>query len=498
MTIPQQHTDLDDAPAPEDLEVPDDPFEDQEPSTRKRPRGNRTKRPAGDQVDGLGDIERVPPNDLAAERATLGGMMLSKDAIGDVIGVLQPGDYYRPAHKLIHDAILALFAKGEPADAITVAGELTRRGELVRAGGPGYLHDCANIAVGASSEYYAGIVHERAVFRRLSESGTRIANLGFVGEGDVHEVVDAAQSELFGVLGRDTSTEIRPLGATADSLADRIEARKNAKGGLQGVSTGFRDLDTLTGGLRPGQFVIVAARPAIGKSTLAVDFARACSIENKIPSALFSLEMGREEIEERIMSAHARISHQHMKTGDMTDDDWSRFARYYDDYANAPLFIDDSEHLTVMDVAAKARRLKQQHDIGLIVIDYIQLMKSGTRNPESRQQEVSDISRNLKLLAKQLRVPVVGLSQLNRGPEQRTDKRPMVSDLRESGSLEQDADIVILLHREDAYEKESPRAGEADLIVAKHRGGPTATITVGFQGHYSRFVDMVREDKLDR
>ncbi|MFI9789002.1 replicative DNA helicase [Kitasatospora sp. NPDC051984] len=488
MTIPHQHADLNDAP--DDLDVPEDPYDNQEPGPRKRSRAGRSGRDRDGQVGG---IEMVPPHDLAAEKATLGGMLLSKDAIGDVIGVLQPGDYYRPAHQLIHDAILAIFAKGEPADAITVAGELTRRGELQRVGGTDYLHDCANGAVGASAEYYADIVHERAVFRRLSESGTRIAGLGFAGKGDVHEVVDAAQSELFGVLGRDTSTEIRPLGATAESLADRIEARKHTKNGLQGVSTGFKDLDAVTGGLRPGQFVIIAARPAMGKSTLAVDFARTCSIENKIPSALFSLEMSREEIEERIMSAHARISHHHIKTGDMTDDDWSRFSRYYTDYAEAPLFIDDSEHLTVMDVAAKARRLKQQHGIGLIVIDYIQLMKSGTRSPESRQQEVSDISRSLKLLAKQLKVPVVGLSQLNRGPEQRTDKKPLVSDLRESGSLEQDADIVILLHREDAYEKASARSGEADLIVAKHRGGPTCTITVAFQGHYSRFVDMTRD-----
>ncbi|MFJ3793844.1 replicative DNA helicase [Kitasatospora sp. NPDC090091] len=481
MPIPHQHA---------ATYADEEPYDDELDPDALPGRGRRG--PRNDSAVGAGSIERVPPHDMAAEQATIGGMLISKDAIGDVIGVLRPEDYYRPAHELIHNAILALYAKGEPADAITVAGELTRRGELARAGGPGYLHDCANHAVAASAEYYAGIVHERAVFRRLSQSGVRIANMGFSGEGDVREVVDAAQSELFGVLGPERSTEVRPLSATADTLADRIEARKNAKGGLQGIPTGFLDLDTLTKGLRPGQFVIIAARPAMGKSTLAVDFARSCSIEHKIPSALFSLEMGREEIEERIMSAHARIPHHHMQSGDMTDDDWSRFARYYDDYASAPLFIDDSENLTVMDVAAKSRRLKQQHDIGLIVIDYIQLMKSGTRNPENRQQEVSEISRNLKLLAKQLKVPVIGLSQLNRGPEQRTDKRPMVSDLRESGSLEQDADIVILLHREDAYEKESPRAGEADLIVAKHRGGPTATITVAFQGHYSRFVDMTR------
>jgi replicative DNA helicase len=423
--------------------------------------------------------------------AILGGMLLSKDAIGDVIEVLKPADYYRPAHESIHHTILDLFARGEPVDAITVTAELTRRGDITRVGGPAYIHGCVSVATtSGSAAYYAGIVAERAVFRRLGEAGVRIAGWGYAGQGQPNEAVDAAQAELYNVIGHRASEEIRPLGATAESLADRIEQRRNAKGGLQGIATGFTDLDSLTKGLRGGQFIIIAARPAMGKSTLAVDVARNCSVKNKIPSVLFSLEMGREEIEERIMSAHARIPHHHLKSGEMTDEDWTRFARYLPEYEQAPLFIDDSEHLTVMDIAAKARRLKQQRGIGLVVIDYIQLMKSGMRQAENRQQEVSDISRSLKLLAKQLDVPVVGLSQLNRGPEQRTDKKPMMSDLRESGSLEQDADIVILLHREDAYEKESPRAGEADLIVAKHRGGPTATITLAAQLHYSRFADM--------
>ncbi|MFF4653587.1 replicative DNA helicase [Streptomyces sp. NPDC001380] len=441
---------------------------------------------------GQSTLDRVPPHDLVAERGALGGMMLSKDAIGDVIETgLKPGDYYRPAHSLIHAAILDLYTRGEPVDAITVTGELTRRGEIGQIGGPDYIHQCVRASeFAASAASYAEIVRERAVFRRLGETGVRIANMGFAGVGDASEVVDTAQSELFGVLQERAGEEVLPLGATALSLADRIEERKNRKGGLRGLPTGFKDLDSLTNGLMGGQFVIIAARPAMGKSTIAVDMARNCAIKHKIPTALFSLEMGRQEIEERIMSAQARIPHHHIKSGEMTEDDWARFARVFPDYSAAPLYIDDSEHLTVMDISAKARRLKQQKDLGLVIIDYIQLMKSGGRQAESRQQEVSDISRSLKLLAKQLNVPVIGLSQLNRGPEQRTDKRPVVSDLRESGALEQDADIVVLLHREDAYEKDSPRAGEADLIVAKHRGGATATITVAFQGHYSRFVDM--------
>lgn len=443
-------------------------------------------------VDGF---ERVPPQDLAAEQSVLGGMLLSKDAIADVVEVLKPHDYYRPAHELVHSAILDLYARGEPADPITVASELTKRGELVRAGGPGYLHTLVNsVPTAANAEYYAEIVHERAVLRRLVEAGTRIAGMGYAAEGDVDEIVNAAQAEIYAVTEQRTSEDYAPLSDIMEGALDEIEAIGSRQGQMSGVPTGFADLDALTNGLHPGQMIVIAARPAMGKSTLALDFSRACSITNGLPSVIFSLEMGRNEIAMRLLSAEARVALHHMRSGNMTDDDWTRVARRMPDVTNAPLYIDDSPNLSMMEIRAKCRRLKQRNDLKLVVIDYLQLMQAGgSRRAESRQQEVSDMSRNLKLLAKELEVPVIALSQLNRGPEQRTDKKPMVSDLRESGSIEQDADMVILLHREDAYEKESPRAGEADLIVAKHRNGPTATITVAFQGHYSRFVDMTRE-----
>jgi replicative DNA helicase len=255
------------------------------------------------------------------------------------------------------------------------------------------------------------------------------------------------------------------------------------------VPTGFADLDELTNGLHPGQMVIIAARPAMGKSTLGLDFCRAASIHHNMASVIFSLEMTRNEITMRLLSAEAKIPLNHMRNGNMNDDDWTRLARKMGEVSSAPLFIDDSPNMTMMEIRAKARRLKQRHDLRLIVIDYLQLMTSG-KKVESRQIEVSEFSRQIKLLAKELEIPVVALSQLNRGAEQRADKRPMVSDLRESGSIEQDADMVILLHREDVYEKESTRPGEADIIVAKHRNGPTRDLTVAFQGHYSRFVDM--------
>ena len=270
---------------------------------------------------------------------------------------------------------------------------------------------------------------------------------------------------------------------------DEIEAIGSRGGMLTGVPTGFADLDALTNGLHAGQMIVIAARPAIGKSTLALDFARAAAIRNGMTTVLFSLEMGRNEITMRLLSAESRVSLQTMRTGQMNDDDWARLARRMSEVADAPLFIDDSPNMSMMEIRAKCRRLKQRHDLKFVIVDYLQLMSS-PRRVENRQQEVSELSRSLKLLAKELQVPVVALSQLNRGPEQRTDKKPLLSDLRESGSIEQDSDVVILLHREDHYEAESPRAGEADLIVAKHRNGPTATVTVAFQGHYSRFVDM--------
>ncbi|MFF7994064.1 replicative DNA helicase [Kitasatospora xanthocidica] len=449
----------------------------------------------GDGGGGADGFERVPPQDLAAEQSVLGGMLLSKDAIADVVEVLKPADYYRPAHEMVHGAILDLYARGEPADPITVAGELTKRGELQRVGGASYLHTLVNsVPTAANAEYYAQIVHERAVLRRLVEAGTRIAGMGYAAEGDVDEIVNAAQAEIYAVTEQRTNEDYAPLADIMEGALDEIEAIGSRNGQMSGVPTGFADFDALTNGLHPGQMIVIAARPAMGKSTLALDFARACSIHHKLPSVIFSLEMGRNEIAMRLLSAEARVALHHMRSGNMTDDDWTRVARRMPDVSEAPLFIDDSPNLSMMEIRAKCRRLKQRNDIKLVVIDYLQLMQSGgSRRAENRQQEVSDMSRNLKLLAKELEVPVIALSQLNRGPEQRTDKRPMVSDLRESGSIEQDADMVILLHREDAYEKESPRAGEADLIVAKHRNGPTATITVAFQGHYSRFVDMTRD-----
>ncbi|MGA1678997.1 MAG: replicative DNA helicase [Candidatus Nanopelagicales bacterium] len=436
------------------------------------------------------DPTRLPPQDIAAEQGVIGAMLLSKDAIAEVIEELKTHDFYKTQHQTIYETVLDLYGRGEPADAVTVAAELTRLGELNRIGGPAYIHTLvASVPTAANAAYYARIVREKAILRRLVEAGTRIINMSYDEQGEVDDLVDRAQVEVYEVTDRRTSDDYQRLQDLLNNALSEIEAIANHDGALIGVPTGFNELDTLLNGLQPGQLIMVAARPGMGKSTIGLDFARAASIKGKMTSAIFSLEMARNEIVMRLLSAESSIALQSMRSGKMSDSDWQRLARKMSAISDSPLFIDDSPNLTISEIRAKCRRLKQKHDLKLVIVDYLQLMSSGKR-VESRQQEVSEFSRSLKLLAKELEVPVVAISQLNRSPEQRQDKRPMLSDLRESGSLEQDSDVVMLIHREDAYDRESPRAGEADLIVAKHRNGPTSTVTVSFQGHYSRFVEM--------
>jgi replicative DNA helicase len=735
----------------------------------------------GVRVESGGSVfDRQPPQDITAEQSVLGGMLLSKDAIANVIEVLRTGDFYRPAHQSVFDCILDLYGRGEPADPVTVSAELERRGELLRIGGAPYLHTLiSTVPTAANAGYYAEIVAGKAVLRRLVEAGTRIVQLGYHGAdgADVDEVVDRAQAAVYEVTERRMSEDYIALEELLQPTMDEIDAIASRGGASAGVPTGFVDLDAVTNGLHPGQMVIIAARPGIGKalaldtplatptgwttmgdvavgdqlvgadgrptavvaatgvmrerpcyevefsdgtvivadqehqwltqtragstevrttgdiaatlqcptadqrldhsvvncrpldlpdqdlpiapyslgawlgagssrpddvtgfdpevavldgthippvylrgslpqrrallaglldtggtvtpggsvqfcatspqlvrdvrelvvslgyrcgispapagtrytltfstddevfrlegqllahkqrrqhsarsdvrdivdvrpvrsvpvrcvqvdnadhlylagesmipthnSTLGLDLARSCSVAHGMASVIFSLEMSRTEIVMRLLSAEAKIRLSDMRSGRMSDDDWTRLARRMGEISEAPLFIDDSPNMTMMEIRAKARRLKQRNDLRLIVIDYMQLMSSG-KKVESRQQEVSEFSRHLKLLAKELEVPVVTISQLNRGPEQRTDKKPMLADLRESGSLEQDADMVMLIHRPDAWERDDPRAGEADLILAKHRNGPTTTVTVAHQLHYSRFNDMAQ------
>jgi replicative DNA helicase len=679
--------------------------------------------------DAPAEVGRQPPQDPIAEQSVLGGMLMSKDAIADVLERLSYGDFYKPAHQTIFEVILDLFGRGEPADPVTVAAELDRRNLLRRAGGAPYLHTLiATVPTAANAGFYASIVAEKATLRRLVEAGTRVVQYGYAGaEGaDVADVVDRAQAEIYDVTNRDRREDYVALADLLQPTMDELDDLATRGGLARGVPTGFIELDEVTNGLHPGQMITVAARPGVGKalalatalptptgwttmgdvavgdellgadgkptrvvaatlvmhgrpccdvefsdgtvitadehhqwitrsgvrttaqlatgdaiptpravelpaaqnvsddpyvvgrwlggdrsavlrgydtvvwrylrgsrpqrqtmlrgvldaaavtggpgdtftiaapwreaehralaadllctlghvvapgwpgepitvlardrtvtavrarhcvpvrcvqvdnddhlylagrgmvpthnSTLALDFMRSCSIRHQMASVIFSLEMSKSEIVMRLLSAESRIKLADMRSGRMSDDDWTNLARRMSDISEAPLYIDDSPNLTMMEIRAKARRLAQKTDLRLVVVDYMQLMTSGKKF-ESRQQEVSEFSRTLKLLAKELDVPVVAISQLNRGPEQRTDKRPVISDLRESGGIEQDSDVVILIHRPDAFDRDSPQAGEAELILGKHRAGPTKTVTVASQLHYSRFTNMAR------
>ena len=433
---------------------------------------------------------RVAPHNLEAEQSTLGGMLLSEEAVAEVIEITSGADFYASKHELIYDAVVTLFGRGEPTDVIAVTDQLNKNGNLLKAGGADYLHSLTSyVPTAANAGYYAKIVADKAVLRRLIDAGTNIAHAGSESQGAVEDLVNHAQADIDRVASQNAKDDYVGLSDSLEDAIREIESAQNRGGDMTGIATGFTDLDAYTHGLHPGQLIIVAARPAVGKSTFALDIARHAAVKQKKATIFFSLEMGRAEIAMRMLSAESSIYLQSMRKGTVTEADWAKLASVRGSINDAPLFIDDSPNMSLVEIRAKCRRLAQQVDLKMVVIDYIQLMSSG-KKVESRQQEVSEFSRALKLLAKELQIPVVALSQLNRQAEQSKDKRPEISHLRESGSLEQDADVVVLLHREGIYERDHPRAGEADIILAKQRNGPTGTVVVAFHGQYSRFVNM--------
>ncbi|KFG10598.1 replicative DNA helicase [Streptomyces scabiei] len=434
----------------------------------------------------------APPHSLDAEKAVLRAMLANQDAIADIVEALHDVDFYRPAHGLIYTTILDLYARGEPHDQVAVAAELAKQQQLEQAGCSDYLNSVASGIAGRSATWLkqAERVQALAVLRRTREAAVHIENLATdAGEEDADRIADAAQAEIFAATARHRSglPPAYVLGDIMEGLLDELEAPDRT-----GLPTGFTDLDALTGGLHPGQLIVIAARPSLGKTTLALDLLRTVSIKHHMPAALFTLELERRDITRRILSAEARVALHHLRAGRLTDEDWTRLARRMPDVSEAPLFIQDTAYATFTDLRAHCRRLYAQRDLRFIVVDALHLLNYGTRQLGSRYEEISEVSRCLKLLAKELQIPIVAVSTLNRNAELRADRKPMLNDLRDSGALEDNADLVILIHREDAYERDSPRAGEADLIVAKHRDGPIATLTVAFQGHYSRFVDMAQ------
>lgn len=435
-------------------------------------------------------FDRVPPHDDDAEMAVLGGMLMSKDAIGEVSQMIDVTDFYQPKHQTVYEAVIDLFSASQPVDIVLVANELLKSGELDKVGGTDYLHSLvASVPTAANATYYARIVHQRAILRNVIATGTKIAQLGYAAEGSqAEDVVNLAQAEVYEMSVGKVRQDYAAIGPVVQDALSHLDKLQNGQV-ESGVPTGFRDIDDLTQGLQPGQMVVVAGRPAMGKSTFAVDFARSASLRHGMTSIIFNLEMSKVEVAKRIIAAESGIELSvlnHPKQ--ITPERWNVLNDCWHRVREAPLFIDDSPNMSLMEIRAKCRRLKQTSDLKLVIIDYLQLMSSGKR-VESRQQEVSEFSRALKLLAKELEVPVVALSQLNRGPEMRNDRKPQLSDLRESGSIEQDADVVFLVHRPDYYDKED-RPGQADIIMAKHRNGPTKTFPLVFQGSTSRFQDM--------
>lgn len=443
------------------------------------------------------DATDDPPQDIEAERYVLGAMMHSADAVGEVVEAgLTAEHFYRPPHQVIYTKLVELYCDNSPTGEAALAHALGGK-TLQMVGGAPYLHTClATCVTTANVGHFVEIVQEKSTLRKLQQAGTQITQLGQRATGggfEISEVIELAQAALDEVTETDVGDDYELASALVQGTLDELDAIQANGGPTDGIPTGFADFDALTHGLHPGQMIIAAGRPGQGKSTWGLDVARSASVKHGYASVIFSLEMSKAEIMQRVLSAEGGVRLSDMRGGHMTEQDWTRVSRAAGRVNDSKLFIDDSPGLTIPAIRAKARRLKQRHDIQLIVVDYLQLMSSGKR-VESRQQEVSEFSRNLKLLAKELEVPVIAISQLNRGPEQRSDKKPLLSDLRESGSLEQDADLVVLLHRPDGYERDDPRMGEADFILAKHRAGPTGVVTVAHQLHYSRFVDMAREE----
>jgi replicative DNA helicase len=435
---------------------------------------------------------RVPPHDLQAEESLLGAMLLSRDAIVDAVEICRAGDFYKPAHGHVFDAVTSLYGRGEPVDPVTVADELRRAGLLDAVGGPAAL---LSLQVGtpaiSNAARYARIVEEHALLRRLIGVAGEIAELGYDVPEDVSAAVDRAESMVFEVAQRRVTDTTKPLRELLAASLDRLEALYDRGEAITGVPTGFTDLDERLSGLQPSNLVIVGARPAMGKTSFALNIAAHAAMDAQVPVLVFSLEMSHLEITQRLICAEARVEATRMRNGRLHDSDWTKISHAVGRLGEAPIYIDDNPMITVMDIRAKARRLKSREGLGLVVIDYLQLM-SGRSNAENRQVEISEISRGLKILARELQVPVVALSQLSRQLEMRADKRPQLADLRESGALEQDADVVMFLYRDEVYNHESPDRGTAEVIVSKHRSGPTGVTQLAFLDHYTKFANMAR------
>jgi replicative DNA helicase len=454
------------------------------------PSGVVDSRPVA-QVAQFSSAAPVPPQNLDAEESVLGAMMLSPGAIGAVSEILDAGDFYRESHAKIYRAGLSLYARGEPVDAITLVDALEERSELEDAGGRIRIHELAALVpAAANAAHYARIVREMATLRGLIRTGQEIARLGWERPGETDQLVDQAEQILFDLSQDRVNTEFAHIDQLLKESFERITQLYEAGADVTGTPSGFKELDRTTSGFQPGNLIIVAARPSMGKSALGLCMAANLAVREGVPVGIFTLEMSKSEVTQRLMCSEAKVESQRLRTGKLAVDDWPRLTAACDKLAKAPIYVDDTGSINLMEIRSKARRLKSMEpNLGLIVIDYLQLMTSGV-TAENRVQEVSQISRSLKVLARDLDVPIVAMSQLSRAVEQRHDKRPILSDLRESGSIEQDADLVMFIYRDEYYNEESDQQGMAEVIVAKHRNGPTDSMKLSFLKRYAKFSDL--------
>lgn len=439
-------------------------------------------------------LDRVPPQSIEAEQSVLGAMMIEKEAITKVTEMLNPEDFYRESHRLVFQAMLTLYNRNEAVDIITVTEQLRKDEKLDGAGGIAYVTSLANaMPTAANVLYHARIVEEKALLRGLITTATHIASMGYDATEEVEKILDEAEKLMLSVGSRKVGAGFLPIKDIVSKAMEKIEQLYQSKGGITGLPTGFKDLDRLTSGLQPSDLILVAARPSMGKTAFTLNIAQYVALREKKPVAFFSLEMSKEQLVQRMICAEAAIDSSKLRIGDLADSDWPKLINACTRLYEAPLFIDDTAGITVTEMRSKARRLKTEHGLHLIVIDYLQLMQgSSSRSGENRQQEISEISRSLKALARELHVPIIALSQLSRSVESRQVKRPMLSDLRESGSLEQDADIVSFLYREDYYTPETENKNITEIIIAKHRNGPVDTVKLFFHKQFTRFADLAK------
>ncbi|MGI6658722.1 MAG: replicative DNA helicase [Dethiobacteraceae bacterium] len=438
-------------------------------------------------------MERVPPQNIEAEQSVLGSMLIDRDAIITAAEMLKPSDFYRDGHQKIFTAMLALAERNEPVDLITLAEELEQQKQLEAIGGLPYLTTLANLVpTAANIGYYAKIVQEKAVLRAMIHAATGIVSRCFEANEPLEEIIDEAEKTIFEISQRSTPQGFASMKDLLKSAFDNIDKLWGNKGGVTGVPTGFHDLDSITCGLQNSDLIIIAARPSMGKTTLALNIAQHIAVNEKLPVAIFSLEMSKEQLVQRMLCAQADLDAQRLRRGYLKDEDYPKLTRAAGPLAEAPLFIDDTAALSVMEMRAKARRLKAEHGLAAIFIDYLQLMR-GSGRFENRQQEISGISRSLKALAKELEVPVVALSQLSRAVEQREKKRPILSDLLESGGIEANADVVAFIYREGYYNPNMENRHQTEIIIAKQRNGPVGTINLYFKESHNKFLNITTE-----